>query len=860
MTLNLIALPPPTQSVTVPIASPMTAAWSNTGDELFVTLTFPTGGYGAMGLATSGMSGTIVACYAGPLLAAPVCTTYLGPPNSGKLSPAPQISQLISSSVADNVTTASFSISASAWGVTAGAAQRAIFAIGPFSNVTGPQQHNQRTNMTLNLLGTISPTVAPTPAPTAGGGGVIPVFPDFTVRYSSISTAATYSFSLVYPASGYGAIAVSPEGMNGMIVFCYQQNAADPSSAWCRTYSGYSNGIDDTTDQLATLTTSAVLQGVATTVFTVDAAAFGIVNDESQRVIFATGNVIGSVPQQHADDTKASLMVNFATGQVTPVTDVVPWGYGAVAGAVLLWTAVGGLLRKSFVGTKFAFLFQMLLFVSLLGCGAVMYYSYESQLKLTRGAPPAMRIAFGHVTAMFFGLLFLPTCKHVGLARLVGSSYERAIWLHPTIAVLLLISMTVHFSLMVQWFRNNNNVGDAFQWAPKSVDTNTLAGFVAWVAFVVLSIPAMFRFQLSYKLFKVSHYLFLVVLAGGIVHYNGLALVLAPGFALWLLDWALRFYSNKRLSPVVKTLEFIEEANVVRLEISVQQWPVKSTEGGEYVCIAVSSVSPNVPMAPGIHPFTVASTSEDGSTITLLIQPAGGWTKQLAAVASKGLPASITIQGPYGSLQTPLQRHGGVVLLSGGIGITPMMSLVQHIARNPRGFPTLTKLWFFWTTRSDEQHRLMDELLSPMFATIAKSGVEVRVEYFLTHGKPPAPLFTSHRSVQQDDEDPLLGSPLTDEAAKIQLYSPSAKASSPKPANSTELKTSHHERMNCENLLSNIVSAVDREPLLASPSAPAQGNETLGLYLCGPSHLMDAATKAASKTGRFEVHSETFSF
>jgi predicted ferric reductase len=205
-----------------------------------------------------------------------------------------------------------------------------------------------------------------------------------------------------------------------------------------------------------------------------------------------------------------------------------------------------------------------------------------------------------------------------------------------------------------------------------------------------------------------------------------------------------------------------------------------------------------------------------------------------------------------------MERHHGIVLLSGGVGVTPTISMCEHIARNPQKYSKLSKLWVLWSTRSDAQSLFIEDMLTPLLQAIASSGIDVRFELYHTHGKKPTGVFSSssQRAVLVGDEDKLLGSPLNQEPTVDTPTETDAK----KPASWQRVhRSTHHTRMNLPTILSSIIAAVDREPLLdtSGPAGTAVA-EALGLYLCGPPPMMKSANEAAAQLGRFEVHNETF--
>lgn len=78
------------------------------------------------------------------------------------------------------------------------------------------------------------------------------------------------------------------------------------------------------------------------------------------------------------------------------------------------------------------------------------------------------------------------------------------------------------------------------------------------------------------------------------------------------------------------------------------------------------------------HPFTISSAAQAGSTIEFTIRHAGDWTDGPLRRLRAG--DHVWLDGPHGAL-TPTTATSGLVLVAGGVGIAPMMSILRTAAR-----------------------------------------------------------------------------------------------------------------------------------------------------------------------------------
>ena len=77
------------------------------------------------------------------------------------------------------------------------------------------------------------------------------------------------------------------------------------------------------------------------------------------------------------------------------------------------------------------------------------------------------------------------------------------------------------------------------------------------------------------------------------------------------------------------------------------------------------------------HPFTISSPP-DSRELRFTIKAAGRFTSAVPSLAP-GTP--VLCEGPYGVFTADLARERELVMISGGVGITPFLSLVRHASR-----------------------------------------------------------------------------------------------------------------------------------------------------------------------------------
>ena len=79
---------------------------------------------------------------------------------------------------------------------------------------------------------------------------------------------------------------------------------------------------------------------------------------------------------------------------------------------------------------------------------------------------------------------------------------------------------------------------------------------------------------------------------------------------------------------------------------------------------------------PEEHPFSFSSNPEDPDILTVTIKELGDYTRTISQIKHGDLAA---VDGPYGAFTPAHHSHGKWVLIAGGVGITPMLSILRSV-------------------------------------------------------------------------------------------------------------------------------------------------------------------------------------
>lgn len=137
--------------------------------------------------------------------------------------------------------------------------------------------------------------------------------------------------------------------------------------------------------------------------------------------------------------------------------------------------------------------------------------------------------------------------------------------------------------------------------------------------------------------------------------------------------------------------------NVQELVIKLSRGSRINLLAGDYVFMAF----PDIKGLKEMHPFSIVNDPKDSREITLAIRGDGDFTRFLAQVPNG---ARVNLDGGFGRYQEFLNdqpNDTNIVIIAGGIGVTPLLSTVSS---NPD-----RKITFFYTARRQEDLLYQDK-------------------------------------------------------------------------------------------------------------------------------------------------------
>lgn len=303
------------------------------------------------------------------------------------------------------------------------------------------------------------------------------------------------------------------------------------------------------------------------------------------------------------------------------------------------------------------------------------------------------------------GLLLLPVSRSSPLLKSVGFSFESAISIHKMLGVLFLVFSVLHMVLYIPTFVHNGHWQDVLPfnlggviYTKEQTDNFTIGimSTVFWPSIFIFGVLPWFR-RRCWELFKLSHYMFLVLVPMTVLHGSNAWYFVLPGMFLWTADAIIRWSQASEQVHVVacQTCETCPDGTcVIKLCFT---WPGSRREHSPGMFCWV-----NCPQLSVLewHPFSLSSSPLDEvQSVHIKSTCSKTFTGKLRRLASQG-DLRLNIDGPYGHFVE--LNSGSVLLVAGGIGITAMLNLWRYILQGGPGTEKVQDLHLVWVMRSME--------------------------------------------------------------------------------------------------------------------------------------------------------------
>lgn len=347
-------------------------------------------------------------------------------------------------------------------------------------------------------------------------------------------------------------------------------------------------------------------------------------------------------------------------------------------------------------------------------------------------------LRLGVIGLFCVALLFLPIARGSLLLRLVDIPFEHATRYHVWLGHLTMLLFTLHgLFYAIAWAFQGNLIKELMQWRNRGVANlpgviSLAAGLLMWVT----SLPGVRR--LNFELFFYTHQLYIVFVVFMALHIGSLSFCyVAGGIFLFMLDRFLRFFQSRRKVTVVSARSF----PCGTLELVLSKPPNLHYNALGWIFLQIRELS-----WLQWHPFSVSSSPLDGKHhVAVLIKVLGDWTEKLERrISEMGLGAekelTASVEGPYGHESPYHLMYENLILVAGGIGISPFLAILSDILhRINEGKPCLPKnVVIIWAVKQSDELPLLQTVGMESICPNFSESLSLEIQTYVTRQSQPS--------------------------------------------------------------------------------------------------------------------------
>ncbi|XP_068650711.1 ferric reduction oxidase 2-like [Aristolochia californica] len=330
--------------------------------------------------------------------------------------------------------------------------------------------------------------------------------------------------------------------------------------------------------------------------------------------------------------------------------------------------------------------------------------------------------------------LFYPVTRGSSILPLLGLTSEGSIKYHIWLGHITMIFFTAHGIIFLLYWAITNDLVEIIKWDKTGV--SNVAGEISLLFGIAIWITVFPRLRRNmFELFFYTHQLYTLFIFFYVLHVGfTFFCIMLPGFYLFLIDRYLRFLQSRQKVRLVSARLLPCET----LELNFSKSPVLHYNPTSIVFI-------NVPFISSLqwHPFTVSSNSNlEPDKLSVVIKKEGSWTAKLYDTLASPSPVDrleVSLEGPYGPISVDFLRHDSLVMIAGGSGITPMISLIRDIIfrKATMNCPT-PRIILLCAFKHGADLTMLDLLLPITGVPIDITQLQIEIKAFVTRDKEPS--------------------------------------------------------------------------------------------------------------------------
>ncbi|KAG4181148.1 hypothetical protein ERO13_A10G208200v2 [Gossypium hirsutum] len=336
--------------------------------------------------------------------------------------------------------------------------------------------------------------------------------------------------------------------------------------------------------------------------------------------------------------------------------------------------------------------------------------------------------------------LFLPVSRGSLLLRLIDIPFEHATRYHVWLGHLTMMLFTLHgLFYVIGWAMNGTLVKELLEW--KRVGIANLPGVISLLAGLFMWVTSLHPVRKDYfELFFYTHQLYVVFVVFLALHVGDFVFsIVAGAIFIFMLDRFLRFCQSRTKVDVLSAKCL--PCGTVELVLSKPQ--SLQYNALNFIFLQVRELS-----WLQWHPFSVSSSPLDSKHhLAILIKVLGGWTARLRdSILSMSEPElskttiTASVEGPYGH-ETPYHlMYENLILVAGGIGISPFLAILSDILhRVSDGKPCLPrKILVVWAVKKSDELPLLSSIDMESICPFFSNKINLEIDIYVTRESGPS--------------------------------------------------------------------------------------------------------------------------
>ncbi|XP_077229411.1 ferric reduction oxidase 8 isoform X1 [Tasmannia lanceolata] len=330
-------------------------------------------------------------------------------------------------------------------------------------------------------------------------------------------------------------------------------------------------------------------------------------------------------------------------------------------------------------------------------------------------------------------LLLIPVLRGMAIFQLLGLQFETSVRYHIWLGNIMMLFSMLHGAItMFIWGIKHNLRNEISQW--QSTGRVNLAGEIGLAVGLIIwitSLPQIRRKQ--FELFYYTHHLYTVFIVFFLLHAGDRHFyTVFSGVLLYAIDKIIRIIQSRTETCLISACILPCKA----IELTLLKPPGLKYSPTSVIFIKIPSIS-----RFQWHPFSITSSScMENERISIIVKCQGQWTNELynkihAAVDSDAghlMCLPIAVEGPYGPTSIYYQRYDSLLLVAGGIGITPFLSILHEVAyRNGNKKNFATRVQLIYTVKKSQDLSMLN-LILPLLQSQSNEQEYLRLKIFVT--------------------------------------------------------------------------------------------------------------------------------